>query len=364
MRLVNSHRCFCVLVGLLFVSLAACVPLLAQQTPSGNSSPQSAPASNSQQKTSGQAAPQPGALTPGPENQSGSQGKEPIGTTSGGGFVFHAEAQEVILHATVVDHKQRLIMNLPQAAFTVYEDGKPQTITSFRHEDVPVAMGIIIDNSGSMREKRAKVNAAALNLVRASNPGDEVFVVNFNDEYYLDQDFTSNIKLLKTALDKVEARGGTALYDAIVASADYMKQHAKLQKKVLIVVTDGEDNASRETLEQAVERLAQENGPTVYTIGLLGDESARKARRALEIISEHTGGITFLPKTLDQVDEISSTIAHDIRNQYMIGYRPSTPSTETGYRTIHVIAKEKGYKGLVVRTRTGYYPGQEQASNQ
>lgn len=255
-------------------------------------------------------------------------------------------------------------MNLPKTAFTVYEDGKPQVIDTFRHEDIPVAMGIIIDNSGSMREKRAKVNAAALNLVRASNPGDEVFVVNFNDEYYLDQDFTSNIKLLQTALEKVESRGGTALYDAIVASADYMKQRAKLQKKVLIVVTDGEDNASRENLEQAVARLAQENGPTVYTIGLLDQEGGeRRARRALETISEHTGGIAFLPKTLDQVDEISSTIAHDIRNQYMIGYRPTTPSSDTGYRTIHVVAREKGYKGLVVRTRTGYYPGQEQASN-
>lgn len=279
-----------------------------------------------------------------------------------GTFVFKKQVEEVVLHATVVDDKDQMIVNLPKDAFSVYENGKLQPITSFRHEDVPVAMGIVIDNSGSMREKRDKVNTAALNLVRASNPGDQVFVVNFNDDYYLDQDFTNSLPKLKQALEKVEARGGTALYDALVASADYLKG-AKLQKKVLFVVTDGEDNGSRENLEEAVERLQQENGPTVYAIGLLGQEKERTARRALQVLAERTGGIAFLPKSLDQVDEISSTVAHDIRSQYTIGYKPLTPKTVPGYRTIHVDAKQKGYKKLVVRTKTGYYPGQEQASN-
>jgi VWFA-related protein len=265
------------------------------------------------------------------------------------------------LHATAVDEKMRLITNLERNAFTVFENDQPQTITSFRHEDVPVAMGIVIDNSGSMREKRDKVNKAALNLVRASNPEDQVFVVNFNDEYFLDQDFTGNIKKLQQALEKVEARGGTALYDAMVASADYMKKNAKLQKKVLFVVTDGEDNASTDTLEQAIHQLQQENGPTVYAIGLLGEERARRARRALETMADRTGGIAFLPKTLDEVDDISRSVAHDIRNQYTIGYKPKTPKSVGGYRTIRVDARAKGYKKLTVRTRTGYYPGQEHA---
>ena len=275
-------------------------------------------------------------------------------------FVFKAEVQNVLLHATVVDDKGRLVMNLDKNAFTVLENNQPQTIISFAREDVPVAMGIIIDNSGSMREKRDKVNKAALNLVRFSNPQDQVFVVNFNDEYYLDQPFTNNIKLLKEALEKVEARGGTALYDAIVASADYMKKNARLQKKVLFVVTDGADNASRETLEEAVRRLQEENGPGVYTIGLLGEEKERRARRALETIAQRTGGIAFLPRTIDEVDQISSTVAHDIRSQYNIGYKPSTPKSVGGYRTIHVEAHAKGYGKLTVRARTGYYPGQEQ----
>jgi len=265
----------------------------------------------------------------------------------------------VMLHATVADDKNHLVTNLDKSAFTVFENNQQQTITSFRHEDIPVAMGIVIDNSGSMREKREKVNRAALNLVRSSNPQDQVFVVNFNDEYYLDQPFTSDINKLREALEKVEARGGTALYDAIVASADYMKKNAKLQKKVLFVVTDGEDNASRESLEEAVRRLQEENGPTVYAIGLLGEEKARRARRALETIAQRSGGIAFLPRTLDEVDSISSNVAHDIRNQYTIGYKPTTPKSAGGYRAIHVEAKAKGYNKLVVRTRSGYYPGQE-----
>jgi VWFA-related protein len=287
---------------------------------------------------------------------------QPPETNDSGVFVFKKEVDEVVLHATVVDDKQHMITNLEKSAFTVYEDGKLQAITSFRHEDIPVAMGIVIDNSGSMREKRQKVNAAALNLVRSSNPQDQAFVVNFNDEYYLDQEFTSSINALKEALEKIEARGGTALYDAVVASADHLKKNARLERKVLFVVTDGEDNASRESLEQAVRRLQEDNGPTVYAIGLLGEERARRARRALETMSERTGGIAFFPKTLDEVDAISRTVAHDIRNQYTIGYKPQTPKSAGGYRTIKVEAKAHGHGKMTVRTKSGYYAAQQRAS--
>ncbi len=208
-----------------------------------------------------------------------------------------------------------------------------------------------------MREKRAKVIKAAINLVHASNPQDEVFVVNFSDEYFLDQPFTSKISLLQTALEKYETRGGTALYDAVVASADELKRHGKLQKKILFVVTDGEDDASRESLEQAVRRLQEENGPTVYAIGLLGEERQRRAKRALQTMSERTGGIAFFPRTLDEVDAISSTVARDIRNQYTIGYKPTTPKTAGGYRAVRVDARASGHGKLTVRTRSGYYAG-------
>jgi VWFA-related protein len=289
-------------------------------------------------------------------------GQAPAGeapANDNGVFVFHAEAREVTLHATVVDEKNRLVTNLDKAAFAVFENNQPQQIRSFRQEDLPVAIGIVIDNSGSMREKRDQVNKAALNLVRASNPDDQVFVVNFSDEYYLDQEFTADVKKLQAALEHVESRGGTALYDAIIASSDYLIK-SPLQRKVLFVVTDGEDDASQTSLEQAVHRLQQENGPTVYAIGLLGEERARRAKRALEVVADRTGGIAFFPPTLDQVDEISRNIAHDIRNQYTITYTPSTPKTVGGYRTIHVDAHARPYKKLTVRTRSGYYPGQEQ----
>lgn len=280
-----------------------------------------------------------------------------------GVFIFKKEVEEVQLHATVVDDHQRLVTNLDRAAFTVYEDGKPQAITSFRHEDIPVALGIVIDNSGSMRDKRPKVNAAAINLVRSSNPQDQVFVVNFNDEYWLDQDYTASVPKLQDALERIEARGGTALYDAVVASAEHLKKSSKLDKKVLLVVTDGEDNASRETLEQAIRRLQAENGPTVYTIGLLGNDShQRRAKRALQEMAEQTGGVSFFPKDVNEVDQITRSVARDIRSQYTIGYKPVRPRNAGGYRTVRVEARARGYSKLQVRTRSGYYAGQERAS--
>src|SRR6476659_6042788 len=291
-----------------------------------------------------------------PQVQSGPDSSQAPAANDNGVFVFRATAQEVTLHATVVDERNRLITNLAKGDFTVFENSQPQQIRSFRQEDIPVAIGIVIDNSGSMREKRDQVNKAALNLVKASNPEDQVFVVNFNDEYYLDQEFTGDIKKLQAALEHVESRGGTALYDAIVASADYLIK-SPLQRKVLFVVTDGEDDASQTSLEQAVHRLQQENGPTVYAIGLLGEERARRAKRALEVVADRTGGIAFFPPSLDQVDEISRNIARDIRSQYTITYTPTTPKTVGGFRNIHVDAHARPYKKLTVRTRSGYYPG-------
>jgi len=353
MRLRNDRRSL-FLFSFLFIILTVAGGT-AGQSPAAVRAPSSSTANSaSGTQDAGQNPSQPPQASPAKQNQ-----ESP--STDEGVFVFKKEVDEVVLHATVADNKNHLVTNLDKGAFTVMENNQLQTILSFRHEDIPVAMGIVIDNSGSMREKRDKVNKAALNLVRSSNPQDQVFVVNFNDEYYLDQPFTNKINLLKDALEKVEARGGTALYDAIVASAEYEKKQARLQKKVLFVVTDGEDNASRETLEEAVRHLQEENGPTVYAIGLLGEERARRARRALETLAERTGGMVFLPKTLDEVDEISRTVAHDIRNQYTLGYKPTTPKSAGGYRTIHVEARAKGYGKLMVRTRSGYYPGEEQS---
>jgi Ca-activated chloride channel family protein len=321
-------------------------------------------------QSSAQDAPKPPAKQPSTPPQANAPANPPASTEppktseDNGVFVFRKDVDEVVLHATVVDDKQHIVTNLDRDDFSVFENGKPQTIISFRHEDIPVSMGIVIDNSGSMREKRAKVNQAALNLVRASNPQDEVFVVNFNDEYYLDQDFTNDLLRLKEALEKIDAKGGTALYDALEASAANFK-YARLERKVLFLVTDGEDNASRDSLEQTVKRLEVENGPVLYAIGLLGDEEhPKRARKALEIIAQRTGGLAFFPATLDEVDEISRQVAHDIRNQYTIGYKPTNPRATGGFREIRVEAKAKGHKKLVVRTKSGYYAGLQSAQSE
>src|SRR5271165_514427 len=328
---------------LLLIALVALLgSWLVAQTP-----PQNAPAPS-----------QPGAA----QSQTPPVGQAPE-TKEGDVYIFKKEVDEVLLHATVVDEHNRLVTNLVRNDFTVFENNKPQKITLFRREDIPVAMGIVIDNSGSMREKRPAVNAAAINLVQSSNPQDKVFIVNFNEEYFLDQDYTASIPKLKDALERIEARGGTALYDATVASADHLKKSGDLEKKVLLVVTDGEDNASRETLEQMVRRLQAENGPTVYTIGLLQEEHSKRARRALRVMAEETGGVAFFPKDLGEVNAITSQIAHDIRNQYTIGYKPDTPQSSGGYRSLKVDAQAKGYKKLQVRTRSGYYAGQHRASS-
>ena len=351
MHLRSSSRFLLLILALLFACGGPTV--LAQQQPDPTAGHVSLPAPPPQRT------PPPAGAQPGPADQ----GRNPD-ETNNGVFVFKKKVEEVVLHATVVDQKQRLVTNLDRTAFTVYEDGRPQQLTSFRREDIPVALGVVIDNSGSMREKRAAVNQAALNLVRASNPRDEVFIVNFNDDAWLDQDFTSDINKLKEGLEHIESRGGTALYDAIVAAADHLQKGAKLDKRVILVVTDGEDNASRESLEQAIRKLQDENGPTVYSIGILGDDrEAHRAKRALTALALQTGGVAFFPKDIGEVDNISRAVAHDLRNQYTLGYKPSNPQTNGGYRSVHVEAHAGGYGKLQVRTRSGYYAGQERASN-
>jgi len=283
--------------------------------------------------------------------------------TEEGQFVFKKKVEEVVLHAVVVDPQNHLMSDLSREAFSIFENGKLQRMTSFRHENVPLALGILIDNSGSMRPKRQRVNEAALNLVRSSNPHDEVFVVNFGEQYYLDQDFTDDIEKLKVALDKVETSGSTALYDSIVASAAHIRQGATIQKRVLLVVTDGNDNASQETLDETVQQLQQADGPVVYVIAFV-DESKRAhpVMHALQEISLNTGGTAYFPKDLDQVNAITKSIAYDIRDQYVIGYKSSNPMTGHAYHAIQVQANGGTRDKLRVRTRTGYYSESSAAS--
>jgi len=279
-----------------------------------------------------------------------------------GVYTLREDVNEVVLNCTVVNEQGKLVRDLKSADFQVWEDGASQKIDSFQFQDLPVSMGILVDSSGSMRDKRSAVDAAALELVKASNPNDEAFIVNFSNQAYLDQDFTSNISELQQGLQHFDPQNMTALYDAVVASADELSKHAKHPKEVLIIVTDGADNASRLTLERAIHRVQYMGGPVVYSVGLLfGDdkEEAQRARTDLEALSADTGGIAYFPQSLQDVDEIAAEIARDIRHQYTIGYHPTRPVTMGGFRVVRVEAEAPGHGKLIVRTSKGYYPKAE-----
>jgi VWFA-related protein len=274
--------------------------------------------------------------------------------------VFRSDTRLVVLHASVVDRKGKLVTTLPQTAFKVFENGQEQQIKLFRREDVPVSLGILIDDSGSMREKRARVSAAALALVKASNRQDEVFIVNFNDEAYLDVPFTNDVAKLEEGLQKIDSRGGTAMRDAISMSIDYLKEKAKKDKKVILVITDGNDTASMENLEKLVQK-ARQSEVLVYAIGLLGEEEPReskKAKRALKALTEASGGLAYYPKLLPEVEQLSLDVANEIRNQYIIAYSPSIQALDGSFRQIKVTVNGPGRP--TVRTRNGYYATPDQ----
>jgi Ca-activated chloride channel family protein len=279
----------------------------------------------------------------------------------GGKYTLRADAYEVRLNATVLDGSGRSVQTLTKDAFSVYEDGTPQTIASFRHEDLPVSLGLLIDSSGSMYDKRSAVEKAALDFVKLSNPEDEEFLVDFSWEAFIDQDFTNDIDKLQQGLGYIKSSGGTAIYDALVASADYLSKNAKHPKQVLLLVTDGEDNASTATLEQTIRRIQDLDGPVIYCVGLLfGDDTdkreSRHARRVLETLAEQTGGAAYFPKSIKDVDAVAAVVAQDIRTQYTISYHSTKSPTLGGYREVHVEAKAKSFGRLSVRTRSGYYP--------
>ena len=282
------------------------------------------------------------------------------------GTIFRTDTRLVVLPTTVVDKNSHLVTTLPREAFTVVENGVQQEIKQFKREDVPVSMGLIIDNSGSMRDKRAKVEAAALALVKASNPEDEVFIVNFNDEAFLDnphgKDFTSDVKEMEDALTRIDSRGGTAMRDAIRMSIDHVKEKSHKDKKVLVVVTDGNDNSSVVGLEDLV-KAAQQSEVLIYSVGLLTDEERREAKRAekaLEALAEATGGETFFPRDVSEVERIATQVAHDIRNQYTIAYTPLNQAMDGSFRQIKVTVKASGNPS--VRARSGYYATPDQGA--
>jgi Ca-activated chloride channel family protein len=270
-------------------------------------------------------------------------------------YTLQIDAEEVVLNCTVLDSKGELVNDLIKSDFKVFEDKIPQTVISLQNQDTPVSIGLVIDDSGSMNSKRAAVVSAALDLVKASNPQDETFVMNFSDQAYLDQDFTSDLDQLQNGLSHLSLSGGTALYDTVVTAADKMERSATRPRKVLIVITDGDDNSSKLTLDNAIHRVQDLQGPTIYSIGLLfGGDKSRHARHDLQALSNETGGIAFFPASLKDIDQVAAEVARDIRNQYAIAYHSTRTSVE-GYRTVKVEAHAQGHGKLTIHTRSGYF---------
>jgi VWFA-related protein len=281
-------------------------------------------------------------------------------------FKIKVDTTLIQVPVSVLDKTGRPVDNLKEENFAVFEDRIPQKIKLFHHEDVPISIGLVIDNSGSMRNKRERVNSAALAFVRESNPEDETFIVNFDDSPYLDQDFTGSIGDLMDALDNIDTRGETALYDAIGLSLEHVVKDGHRDSKALLVISDGEDNKSKFKFEEVLKQL-KESKVTVYAIGLLEENEehglfqappSKKAKQKLQQFAEATGGVAYFPKTLDEVEELCKQIAHDLRNRYTLAYTPSNLRPDGSWREIKVVVnapKPIAAKMGVPRHKPGYF---------
>lgn len=272
-------------------------------------------------------------------------------------FKISVNVSSVVLHATVLNRQGAAVSGLEKGNFEVLEDGAPQQIQYFSHEDIPVTVGLVMDNSGSMRAKRAEVIAAALAFARSSNPQDQMFVVNFNEHVSFglppNMPFTDQPSKLQMALSTFKTDGETALYDALAAAIAHLKKGNR-DKKVLVAVSDGGDNASRYTLRQVLAMAVQSNA-IIYTIGIYTEEDPDQKPDALRQLSRATGGEAFFPQSIPEVVPVCEHIAHDIREQYTLAYNPANRKQDGAYRFIQVKATASGHGRLSVRTRAGYY---------
>lgn len=271
--------------------------------------------------------------------------------------VFRSDSRLVVLHATVLDENGELVTNLAQSAFHLFENGVEQNIKVFRREDAPVSIGLLVDDSGSMIPKREKVAAAGLGFIRASHPDNEVFVQHFNEKTYLDADFTNDINKLERALETFDSRGTTAMRDAMRLAITHLERRGREDKKVLVVVSDGEDNTSDTTRDYVIKQ-AQQGAVIVYAVGILteiDDDKARAARQELEQITRATGGRAFFLNSVEEIGRTAATIARDIRNQYTLAYTPTNEALDGTYRKLDL--QIDAGRPLTVRSRTGYWAG-------
>jgi len=286
----------------------------------------------------------------------GAQVTQPSPGGRDNGYTLKLNANLVILSATVLDRHNALVSGLGKNDFQIYEDGVLQQVKDFSREDIPVAAGILLDNSASMAPKRNDVIIAALAFARSSNPHDQMFVVNFNDRVSFglprDKPFTDRQEQLEQALSAINTTGQTSLYDGISAGLDHLKQ-ANRDKRVLILISDGGDNASKRTLAQVL-AMARQSSAIVYAIGIFDEQDGDTNPGVLKQFAKETGGEAFFPESSKDIPAICEGIARDIRNQYTLTYTPTVASQDGRYRAIVVKARGGNRGRLSVRTRAGY----------
>lgn len=270
-------------------------------------------------------------------------------------FTIRAQVNLVLLDVSVRDREGGFVSDLPKDAFTVYEEGKAQTITEFANSDIPVTVGLIVDNSGSMRPKKPEVITAGLVFIQASNPLDETFVINFNDKVRRGLPpilpFTDDVAKLRSALTRTDPEGRTALYDAVIAGLDQLEM-GRRDKKTLIVVSDGGDNISTHSFGEMMHRVLESHA-TIYTIGLFDEQDKDKNPEVLRKMAQVSGGVVYLPKKIEEVVPICRQIAKDIRTRYTIGYIPSG-ADQRGTRHVRVAVSTADHRRLIARTRSSY----------
>lgn len=292
---------------------------------------------------------------------------EPTAPQSGQGdeYTIRVSVDQVVLHATVRNRRGTPVSGLGKGNFQIYEDGVVQEIKYFGHDDIPVEVGLIVDNSGSMRPKRREVIAAALAFARSSNPQDQMFVVNFNEHVSFglpeNEPFTDEVAQLELALSRIAANGETALYDAVAAGFEHLKKGNR-DKKVLIVISDGADNASKRTKAQIL-AMAGQSDAIIYTIGLFEEGDPDQHFDVLKQLAKAAGGEAFLPASVKDVIPICERIAHDVRSQYTLVYIPTNRKKDGTYRAVQVKAGAPGRGRVSVRTRPGYYAPSTQAAS-
>jgi VWFA-related protein len=284
------------------------------------------------------------------------------GAQSVDNYSLRVDVELVQLPVSVLDKKGLPVQGLRVEHFNVFEDKVQQEISLFKQEDIPLSVVLLIDTSGSMNSKMDRLHAAAMAFLKESNPDDETAIISFGDDSDIEQDFTQDAGKLNLALSRMRSRQNTALYDAVHFAAAYLENNGTHEKKVLLVISDGEDNHSQRTFKAVLAEL-RESKVTVYSVGLLSSGMGYSyysynddGKKVLKQFAASTGGAAHFPNKLQDIDGLCAKIARELRSQYTLGYRPTNTSLDGSWRKVVVkVDPPRNVSKVQVRTKPGYY---------